>query len=69
MLESQKLASFAVLKTLEGRNLTQTLNRIWLENRSLTQQQKGSIQDLSYGVCRHYGRLQAELERLPAAVE
>ena len=64
MLESQKLASFAVLKTLEGRNLTQTLNRIWLENRSLTQQQKGSIQDLSYGVFRHYGFLQAELELL-----
>ena len=64
MLDSQRLASYAVLKTLEGRNLTQTLNRIWQENVNLTAQQKGSIQDLSYGVFRHYGILHAELDLL-----
>ena len=64
MHDSQRLAGSAVLKTLEGRNLAQTLGRIWLENRELTPQQKGAIQDLSYGVFRYYGLLHAELDLL-----
>lgn len=64
MLDSQRLASDAVLKTLGGRNLTQTLNDIWRNNPTLTPQQKGSIQDLSYGVFRYYGILQALLDLL-----
>lgn len=64
MLDSQRLASHAVIKTLEGRNLTQTLSEIWLKNPHLSPQQKGMIQDLSYGVFRYYGELQALLDRL-----
>ncbi len=64
MLDSQRLASDAVLKTLEGRNLTQTLNDIWQKSPRLTPQQKGAIQDLSYGVFRYYGLLQSILKIL-----
>ncbi len=64
MLQSQRLACHAVLKTLEGRNLTRTLNEIWRANPELTGQQKGLIQDSSYGVFRYYGTLKAVLDAL-----
>ncbi len=61
MLDSQRLASQAVLRTLEGRNLARTLGRIWASHDGLDQ---GQIQDLSYGVFRYYGLLRAELDLL-----
>lgn len=64
MLDSLRLAGHAVLKTLEGRNLTQTLNRLWHDHPDLSPQQKGAIQDSSYGVFRYYGSLQADLDLL-----
>ncbi|HQT26598.1 MAG TPA: transcription antitermination factor NusB, partial [Burkholderiales bacterium] len=64
MIDSQRLASHAVLMTLEGRNLTQTLGKIWAGHRDLDHAHKGSIQDLSYGVLRYYGLLRAELDLL-----
>ncbi len=51
-------------RVLAGRNLSAALQSAWRRKPGLSAQQRAAIQDLSYGVCRHYGRLQAELERL-----
>jgi len=62
--KSQQLASQAIGQVLGGRNLTQTLENLWRLHPQLTPQQRAITQDLSYGVLRHYGQLQALLEQL-----
>ncbi len=64
MIQSQRLSAQAVRSTLEGKNLALTLEGIWKKNPSLTQQQRGAVQDISYGVMRHYGETSFVLDRL-----
>ncbi|NNM82876.1 MAG: 16S rRNA (cytosine(967)-C(5))-methyltransferase RsmB [Burkholderiales bacterium] len=64
MIQSQRLSAQAVRATLEGKNLAQTLEGIWKKNPNLTQQQRGAVQDISYGVMRHYGETAFVLDRL-----
>jgi len=62
--KSQQLAAQAIGQVLGGRNLTQALENLWRLHPQLTPQQRAITQDLSYGVLRHYGQLQALLEQL-----
>lgn len=64
MHQVQRLASYAVSRTLGGRNLTKTLNEIWHTHPELNPGQRGAIQDLSYGVFRNLGLLKAILGTL-----
>lgn len=64
MLESQRLASFAVCNVLSGQSLTETLQATWRRNPRLTPQQRAAIQDLSYGTLRFSGQLHAILAQL-----
>lgn len=64
MDKSQQLAAQAISQVLGGRNLTQALENLWRLHPQLTPQQRAITQDLSYGVLRHYGQLQAVLEQL-----
>lgn len=64
MYLSQQLAAQAVSQVLAGRNLTATLEVIFREHASITQQQRAVAQDLSYGTLRFYGQLQALLQQL-----
>jgi 16S rRNA (cytosine967-C5)-methyltransferase len=62
--KSQQLAAQAIGQVLGGRNLTQALESLWRLHPQLTPLQRSITQDLSYGVLRHYGQLQAVLEQL-----
>lgn len=64
MLDVQRLAAHAVGQVQAGRNLSVALQSAWRRKPGLSPQQRAAIQDLSYGVCRHYGALQATLDRL-----
>ena len=64
MHQVQRLASYAVSRTLGGRNLTKTLNEIWHTHPALSPAQRGAIQDLSYGVFRSLGFLKTILGQL-----
>ncbi len=64
MHQVQRLASYAVSRTLGGRNLTKTLNEIWHTHSGLNPAQRGAIQDLSYGVFRNLGFLKTILGML-----
>ena len=64
MDKSQQLAAQAIGQVLDGRNLTQALEQLWRQNPQLTPQQRAMTQDFSYGALRHYGRLNAILNRL-----
>ena len=61
---AQQLAAEAVHQVLTGRNLGVTLDAMFSRQRSLTPQQRGMTQDLSYGCLRQYGQLQALLNQL-----
>jgi 16S rRNA (cytosine967-C5)-methyltransferase len=62
--KSQQLAAQVIAQVLEGRNLTQALEQLWRQHPQLTPQQRAMTQDFGYGVLRHYGRLDAILNRL-----
>jgi 16S rRNA (cytosine967-C5)-methyltransferase len=64
VIETQRLASEAVCNALAGRNLTRVLQDIWARHAKLTAQQRGAIQDLSYGTLRFYGLQDALLKKL-----
>ncbi len=64
MIKTQRAAISVVGKVLAGASLTGVLQETWQTNPELTQQQRGAIQDLSYGVLRFYGQLEAILGRL-----
>ncbi len=61
MIKTQLAAASAIGKVLAGSSLTGVLQGIWRADPALSKQQKGAIQDLSYGVLRFYGQLQAIL--------
>lgn len=64
MIKTQLLAAQAVSEVMTGANLTDVLRMIWQSNAMLTGQQRGAIQDLAYGVLRHYAQLVAILDTL-----
>ena len=59
----QLSASQVVCEVLGGRNLNQVLNAA-MQAPELTMQQRGALQDLSYGTLRFYGLLLCVLEQL-----
>ncbi len=64
MIKTQLVAASAIGKVLAGTSLTEVLQTIWRTDPALSKQQKGAIQDLSYGVLRFYTQLQAILALL-----
>jgi 16S rRNA (cytosine967-C5)-methyltransferase len=61
MIKSQLVAADTVNKVLSGASLTSSLQKVWNTQRDISAQQRGSIQELSYGVLRFYGQLDALL--------
>lgn len=59
-LEAAKIVS----RVLQGRNLTQVLAESLRNHAQFTPQQRGGLQDLSYGTLRHHGQLTFMLEQL-----
>ncbi|MBI4938515.1 MAG: 16S rRNA (cytosine(967)-C(5))-methyltransferase RsmB [Nitrosomonadales bacterium] len=57
-------ASQAVCQVLGGRSLNQVLDNFLQSAPGLTPQQRGALQDLSYGTLRFYGQLARVLEQL-----
>lgn len=57
-------ASQVVCQVLEGRNLNMALEKFFKDAHSLSPQQRGALQDLSYGTLRFYGQLARILEQL-----
>jgi len=64
MIKTQRIAAAAVGKVLAGASLTAVLRDVWRAYADLSDQQRGAIQDLSYGVLRFYGQLNTLLELL-----
>ena len=64
MIKTQRTVVSVVGKILAGASLTSVLQETWQTNPELTKQQRGAIQDLSYGVLRFYGQLDALLRLL-----
>ena len=61
MIKTQHLSTFVVGKVLDGASLTSVLQETWRDHPSLSGQQRGAIQDISYGTLRSYGQLDALL--------
>lgn len=61
MIKTQVVAASAISKVLAGASLTGVLQEIWRADPTLSRQQRGAIQDLSYGVLRFYGQLETIL--------
>lgn len=57
MIKTQLAAASAITEVLAGTSLTVVLQEVWRADPALSKQQKGAIQDLSYGVLRFYGQL------------
>jgi 16S rRNA (cytosine967-C5)-methyltransferase len=57
MIKTQLIATYAVGKVLGGASLTVVLREVWRIHHTLSDQQRGAIQDISYGVLRFYGQL------------
>lgn len=64
MVKTQLIAAGIVSDVLRGANLTRLLQECWQKHPALSQQQKGAIQDFSYGVLRYYGQLTEILAHL-----
>ena len=64
MIKTQHLAAATVGRVLAGASLTALLQDVWHNHPNLSEQQRGAIQDLSYGVLRFYGQLHAILSLL-----
>ena len=64
MVEIQRLASRVIETVLAGHNLDQALAALFSRQRGLAPAQRAAIQDISYGAIRHFGQLQAVLDRL-----
>jgi 16S rRNA (cytosine967-C5)-methyltransferase len=64
LLDALRFASQVLSQTLAGRNLDQVLLALAARQAALTPQQRAAIQDLSFGVLRHYGRYTALLDAL-----
>lgn len=61
MIKTQLFAASTVAKVLSGTSLTAALQETWRTHPDLLGQQRGAIQDLSYGVLRFYGKFNALL--------
>ena len=61
MIKTQQVAATAVGSVLAGASLTAVLQQAWRAHPALSGQQRGAIQDISYGVLRFYGQLDALL--------
>ena len=64
MFLTQKYASTVITSVLAGRNLDEALASRWSTTPDLTPQQRGAIQDISFGTLRHLGLLDQILARL-----
>lgn len=64
MHKVQQSAARVVCRVLSGRNLDQSLDRELQAMPGYSSQQRGALQDISYGTLRFYGQLAAILERL-----
>lgn len=64
MIKTQRIAAATVCQVLAGASLTAVLHDAWRSQADLSGQQRGAIQDLSYGVLRFYGQLNILLELL-----
>ena len=64
MFITQKLTTQAVNQVLAGKNLNDTLDQLWRNHPDLSPQQRGAIQDISYGTLRHLGLLNQILRQL-----
>ncbi len=64
MHTTQQAAAQVVCQVLGGRNLNQVLSAALQAAPGLTPQQRGALQDLSYGTLRYYGQLVRVLEQL-----
>ncbi len=64
MHTTQQAATRVVGQVLGGRNLNQVLSTVLQTTPGLTLQQRGALQDLSYGTLRFYGQLVCILEQL-----
>ena len=64
MIKTQLEAATIVRRVLAGTSLTAVLQTAWRANPEFSSQQRGAIQDLSYGVLRFYGQLDALLALL-----
>lgn len=60
----QQAAVSVVSQVMNGRNLNQVLSEVVGANRDLTPQQRGALQDISYGTLRYYGQLEKILDAL-----
>ena len=60
----QLAATSIVSQVLNGRNLNHALNEALAASGDFTAQQRGALQDLSYGTMRYYGQLTNILDRL-----
>ncbi len=57
MVKTQLIAVTVINKVLTGNSLTNILQQCWQKHTALSSQQRGAIQDYSYGVLRFYGQL------------
>ncbi|MGV8934805.1 MAG: 16S rRNA (cytosine(967)-C(5))-methyltransferase RsmB [Gallionellaceae bacterium] len=60
----QLAAASVISQVMHGRNLNQVLNEQLAAEKEFTPQQKGALQDLSYGSLRFYGQLASVLDAL-----
>lgn len=66
-MDNVQLATvFVISQVMGGRNLNQVLNEIMKTHPEFSLQQRGALQDLSYGVLRYYGQLSSVLDALLA---
>jgi len=60
----QQAAVLVISQVFSGRNLNQVLSEVLNTHTELTPQQRGALQDLSYGTLRFYGQLAVVLDAL-----
>jgi len=64
-MDTVQLAAVSVIsQVLSGRNLNQALSEVMSTCSEFNQQQRGALQDLSYGTLRFYGQLNSVLDAL-----
>lgn len=64
-MDTVQLAAASILsQVLGGHNLNQVLNKLLKNSQELTSQQRGAVQDISYGTLRFYGLLSCLLDKL-----
>ncbi|TDR80358.1 16S rRNA (cytosine(967)-C(5))-methyltransferase RsmB [Paludibacterium purpuratum] len=60
----QELAALTVEQVADGKNLTEALAARWRSAPNLTSQERGAIQDIAFGVMRHWAELRLVLRQL-----